>query len=308
MYKQGASVAVVAGILVVVVILIVILYNVNGGALNLGRTTGSGSSSFSIAAVLNSTSIYQGHSAPLYLTFFNPFNEPVNMNLQLSVGSPNYVAVSPSSKSLIMPASMSSSSVVLFNVSCLTSSSGVLSTYLFSSEVSNFWQNLTTSVIIYPYGINPSLIPQTIYNNSNQGFMSVSANPMTIETQIPSGALSSTLNLLLTPVYSKGAPYTQVSSSTPNDYVKSIEIIITNSSGIAAASAYYNGQIIPFSVSGSQMTLSLFNTNLLLLGSGLPLKITATNGNSASQNLVKIYINYNYYFQFSGSPSDISCA
>ncbi len=305
MDRQGASGAAIAGILIVVVILIVVFYGVNHGMLNLGKPSSSAvPSSFSISATVNSTSIYPGHSAPMYIKFFNPFSQPLNVNLQVSVGAPNYVSISPSSKSLVMPANMKNASTASFNVSCTGSS--VSSTYLFSSEISNFQQNLTTSVITYPYGTQSSLIPQTIYTNSNQGFMSLSATPASVETQIPSGSLSTTINLDILPVYDGGHPYTQISHGTPNNLMTSITIKITNSSGIASAFVYYNGQNYPFSVSGRTLSLTLSNGNLAL--TPLPIEITATNDNSTSQNIISINTNYNYYFSFTGSPSEISCA
>lgn len=307
MYNKGASGAAIVGVLIIVIILIVVIYGINSGKLNFGKTKSSTPNSFYISASLNATSIYSGHSAPLYLTFFNPFNQPVNLQLQAEVGSPNYVAISPSSKTISMPASMSTPTSVLFNVSCLGSSSSVSSTYLFSSKVTDFWQNFTTSVITYPYGIASSLIPQTIYNNTNQGFMSVTANPISIETQIPSGSLSQNMNLAISPTYDSGEPYTEISSGTPNKVLSNIIITIKNSSGIASASAYYNGQTYPFSVSGKTLKLSLSNVNLALIKPYLTFDIRATNLNSTSQNIVNIDINYNYYFSFPGSPAQISC-
>jgi hypothetical protein len=234
------------------------------------------------------------------------------MLLNVSVGSPNYVSLSPISKVLDMPANMSNVSKVQYTISCLSSSSGVSSTYLFSSQVKNFWQNFTTSVITYPYDTKQKLIPQTIYNNANQGFMSVSALPIEIETQIPSGPLSQTLNLVMASSFGKKSgytygPYTNISAGSPNDYINSVTLKITNSSGIASASVYYDGQTFPFSVSKNNMTLTLNDVNLALIPSGLPIEITATNDNNTSQNIINININYGYYFSFTGSPADISC-
>lgn len=308
MDRKGASTAVIAGILIAVMFLVIIVYNISGGALKFGGFSSSQPSSFLISAALNSTSIYPGYSTPVYLTFFNPFNQQISVDLQASVGSPNYVAILPVTKTISMPASMTSKSSTSFNVSCSSASSGVSSTYLFSAEIPDFSQNMTTSVITYPYGTKASLIPQTIYNNSNQGFMSLSANPVTVETQIPSGSLSTTLNLVISPSYDSGEPYTSISGGSPNDIISQINLEITNSSGIASAFAYYNGQDYSFSVSGTTMSLSLSNVNMHLISSGLPLEIKTTDGNVASQNLVNINVNYNYYFSFGGSPSEISCA
>lgn len=312
MNRLGASSMAIFGVLIVIIILIAIVYGVNSGLFKVTGSKSTTPSVFTISASFNTTSLYAGKSAPMYLTFFNPFNQPVNMLLNVSVGSPNYVSLSPTSKVLDMPANMSNSSIVQYSVSCLSSSSGVSSTYVFSSQVRNFWQNFTTSVITYPYNTKQNLIPQTIYDNSNQGFMSFSALPLEIETQIPSGPLSQTLNLVMTPSFGKKSgyiygPYTNISAGSPNDYIKSITLKITNSSGIASASVYYDGQTYPFSVSKNNMTLTMNNVNLALIPSGLPVDITATNSNETSQNIINININYGYYFSFTGSPNDISC-
>lgn len=308
MDNKGASGVAIAGILIVVIILIVIFYGVNSGALNLGKSGSKTPGTFSISAAVNSSQIYSGKSSPIYITLFNPFNQSLNANLQVFTTPP--VSISPASKSIFMPADMKTTSKVLLNTSC-TSSSGQVIPY-FSLLIPDFWQNLSTSVITYPYGTKASLIPQSVYVNLNAGFMTLSANPVTIETQNPSGSLSTVLNFTVAPGYNSGnyksgSPYTSISNNNPNDYINSIILYISNSTGgIASAFVYYDGQNYPFSVSGNALSLTLHDVNLALIeGSALPVEITVTNDNASSQNIVNIYTNYNYYISFTGGQ--ISC-
>ncbi len=307
MDKKGASGIAVAAVLIIVVIIVVALYGLNSGVFKLNSSSPSKtSSSFTISAVLNASHIYSGQSAPLYLTFFNPYNQSLNTQLTVAVSSPSYISIAPSSKTLIIPADMTTSSSILFNVSC--SSSNAQSGYLFSAEISNVWQNITTSLITYPYNIKSTLIPSAIQSNNGQGFMLLTASPESVETQIPSGSLSSTISLVITPDYNNGDSYTHIAQGTPNDFVKSISISISNSTGgVASAFVYYNGQNYPFTGSGKDLYLSMSDVNLGLIPAGLPIEITATNDNSTSQNIINININYNYYFSFTGTPSEISC-
>ncbi len=307
MNRNGASGAAVAGILIFVIIIIVLLYSVNSGVLKLGKSASAKPAVFSVSASINSSSIYEGKSAPMYLVFFNPFNESVNVQFQSSVGAPAYVSISPKNKAIDMPADMTGSSTVLFNVSCLASSSGISSTYLFSADITDFWQNITTSAVVYPYGTAASLIPSALYNNLNQGMMAISASPVSIETQIPGGPLSTTMHIDISPSFDSGMPYTSLPVDSQTSQIKSINIMITNSSGIASASLFYDGQTYPFTVSGNKLVLSLPNVNMALISSGLPVTINALNSNSTSQNVISINVNYNYYFTFNGSPSQISC-
>ncbi len=309
MNRLGASGVAIAGVLIVVIILIVVLYSFNSGALKLGKSSTSTPSTFSISAYSNVSQLYSGKSSPLYVTLFNPFNQSLTASLQVLTAPP--VSISPGSKSISIPASMKTPSTILFNTSC-TSSSGSVIPY-FALEVQNFWQNLTTSVITYPYGTKSGLIPQSIYSNSNSGFMTLSALPASVETQIPSGSLSTTITLDVSPNYDSGnyksgAPYTAISNNNPNDYIKTISLYIDNTTGgIASAFVYYNGQNYPFSVSGKTLSLTLHNVNLQLIsaGSGLPIEITVTNDNASSQNTIAIDTNYNYYVAFTGNQ--ISC-
>ncbi|MCL4396770.1 hypothetical protein M1494_00255 [Candidatus Parvarchaeota archaeon] len=310
MNNHGASGAAIAGILIVVVILIVVLYGFNSGALNLGKSPSSKlPSTFSISAAANSSQLYSGKSSPLYVTLFNPFNQSLNANLVVLTAPP--VSVSPSSKSITVPANMQTQSTILFNASC-TSSTGSVIPY-FALEVQNFWQNLTTSVVTYPYGTKSSLIPQSISSNTNQGFMTLSAPTTVVETQIPGGSLAATITFDASPNYNSGnyksgSPYTSISNNNPNGYISTINLYISNSTGgIASALVYYNGQNYPFSVSGKTLSLTLHDVNLALItsGSGLPLEITVTNDNASSQNIVTIDTNYNYYIAF--NSNQISC-
>ncbi|MGC8533647.1 MAG: hypothetical protein ACP5MV_03425 [Candidatus Parvarchaeum sp.] len=309
MNRLGASGAAIAGVLVIVIILIIALYSFNSGALKLGKPSTSTPSTFSISAYSNVSQLYSGKSSPLYVTLFNPFNQSLTATLQVLTAPP--VSIVPASRSVSVPANMKTPSTILFNSSC-TSSSGSVIPY-FAFEVQNFWQNLTTSVITYPYGTKSGLIPQSIYSNSNSGFITLSALPASVETQIPSGSLSTTITLDVSPDYNSGnyksgAPYTAISNNNPNDYIKTISLYIDNSTGgIASAFVYYNGQNYPFSVSGKTLSLTLHNVNLQLIsaGSGLPIEITVTNDNASSQNTIAIDTNYNYYVAFTGNQ--ISC-
>jgi hypothetical protein len=174
MNNHGASGAAIAGVLIIVIILIVVIYGFNSGVLNLGKSSSSKlPSTFSISAASNISQLYSGKSSPLYVTVFNPFNQSLNANLFVLTAPP--VSISPSSKTITVPANMKTQSAILFNASC-TSSTGSVIPY-FALEVHNFWQNLTTSVITYPYGTKPSLVPKLVSFNPNQGFMTLSASP-----------------------------------------------------------------------------------------------------------------------------------
>jgi len=311
MNNHGASGAAIAGILTVVIILIVVIYGFNSGALNLGKSSSSKlPGTFSISAASNLSQLYSGKSSPLYVTIFNPFNQSLNANLMVLTAPP--VSISPSSKTITVPANMQTQSTILFNASC-TSSSGSVTPY-FALEVSNFWQNLTTSVVTYPYGTKSTLIPQSVSLNTNQGFMTLSASPTVVETQIPGGSLSTNIIFDASPNYNSGnynsgSPYTSISNNqNTNGDIGTIMFTISNSTGgIASAFVYYNGQNYPFSVSGKTLSLTLHNVNLALItsGPGLPLEITVTNDNASSQNIVNIDTNYNYYIAF--NSNQISC-
>ena len=310
MNNYGASGSAIAGILIIVIILIVVIYGFNSSAFNLGKSPSSKlPATFSISAAANMSQLYSGKSSPLYVTVFNPLNQSLNANLIVLTAPP--VSISPSSKVITIPANMKTQSTIFFNASC-TSSTGSVIPY-FSLEVHNFWQNLTTSVVTYPYGTKSTLIPQSVFFNPNQGFMSLSAAPTVVETQIPGGSLSTTITFTASPNYNygnykSGNPYTTISNNNPNGYISSINLYISNSTGgIASALVYYNGQNYPFSVSGKTLALTLHDVNLALItsGSGLPLEITVTNSNSSSQNVVTIDTNYNYYLAF--NSNQISC-
>ena len=311
MNKYGASGAAIAVLLVIVLIGIVALYGYNKGDFNLGKPAPAVTlpNAFSISAASNVSQLYSGKSTPIYVTLFNPFNQSLDTNLMVLTAPP--VSVSPSSKAITVPANMRTPSSILFNASC-TSSLGSVTPY-FAFEVQNFWQNLTTSVVTYPYGTKSSLIPQSISFNPNQGFMTLSAPPTVVETQIPGGSLSTAITLDAYPNYNSGNyksgnPYTSISNNNPNGYISTIELRISNSTGgIASALVYYNGQNYPFSVSGKTLSLTMHNVNLALItsGSGLPLEITVTNDNASSQNIVTVNMNYNYYIAF--NSNQISC-
>ncbi len=309
MSSKGASSSAIIGIFIVVIILIVIFYSVNSGALNLGKPSTAVPTSFSVSASSNASQLYSGQSTPLYVTLFNPFNYSFNANLYVFTTSP--VSISPSSKAISAPADMKAVSDILFNASCTASSGSVIPYFAF--EPQNIWQNITTSVVTYPYDTKTGLIPQTVYSNPNDGFMVLSANPETVETQIPSGSLSTTINFTPTAsynsgVYKLGSPYTSLSNNNPNGYITKIDFYISNSTGgIASAFVYYDGQDYPFSVSGKTLSLTLDNVDLELItsGSDLPIEITTTNGNVSSQNVINIDTNYNYYIAF--NSNQISC-
>jgi hypothetical protein len=307
MNKFGASGVAIAAILIFIVIIIVLLYGFNSGALNIGKSSAKNPSAFSISANSNISQLYSGKSSPLYVTLFNPFNQSLTATLQVLTAPP--VSIAPSSRVISIPADMKAPSTILFNASC-TSSSGSVIPY-FALEVQNFWQNLTTSVITYPYGTKAGLKPQQIYSNLNQGFMTLSATPTSVETQIPLGSLSTTITLDVSPNYDSGnyksgSPYTSISNNNPNGYIKTISLYIDNTTGgVANAFVYYNGTNYPFSVSGKTLSLVLHNVNLELITAGLPVEITVTNGNVSSQNAITIDTNYNYYIEF--TSNQVSC-
>jgi hypothetical protein len=309
MNKHGASGVAIAGVLIIVIILVVIVYNFKGGALNFGNSSPKTSTAFSISSTSNVSQLYSGRSSPIYVTLFNPFNQSLNANILVLTAPP--VSISPASKSISVPADMKTASTLLFNASCTSSSGSVIP--VFELEVQNFWQNITTSVVTYPYGTQSNLIPNSVYSDSNEGFMNLSASPSVIETQIPSGSLSANVIFHASPNYNSGnyrlgTPYTSISNSNPNGYIKTINIYISNSTGgIASAFVYYNGQNYPFSVSGKTLSLTMNDVNLALInaGSGLPIEITVTNDNASSQNTITINTNYNYYFTF--NANQISC-
>ena len=309
MSDKGANSSSIIGIFIVVIILIVIFYSVNSGALNLGKSSAKIPTTFSVSAVSNASQLYSGKSTPLYVTLFNPFNYSFNANLYVFTTPP--VSISPLSKAISAPANMKAVSNILFNVSCSGSSGSVIPYFAF--EPQNIWQNITTSVVTYPYGTKTNLIPQTVYSNPNEGFMVLSANPAIVETQIPSGPLSTEINFTPTAsynsgVYTLGSPYTSLSNGNPNGYITQIKFYISNSTGgIQSAFVYYDGQNYPFSVYGNTLKLTLNDVDLALItsGSDLPIEITTTNDNVSSQNIINIDTNYNYYITF--DSNQISC-
>ncbi|MCL5016869.1 MAG: hypothetical protein M1441_01875 [Candidatus Parvarchaeota archaeon] len=295
-------------LLVVAIIIVIIAYHGIGNIASSHPASKPGV--FTVSAVSPSGQILKGHSSAILLDFYNPFSQTLTANVSLSLGEPAYVSTSTPYRSIYMPASMPSSSSSSFNVTCLTNSGQ--STYIFSVAVPSFWDNFTTSVVTYPYGTASKLIPVSIYNNSMQGFIPIIANPISIETQLPSTVPESNINIVFSnSTYAGGAPYTEITSGTPNDDISSIYVSISNTSsngGIASAFIFYNGQKVDFTPSpGGLLTAQINNVYMPLLASGLPIEITARNITATTQDLVNIAVKYNYLFYVQGSPNIIDC-
>ena len=298
----GVSSSAIAGIFAIAIIL-VLLFGAKSGFFNsFVQPAAANASLFSISANVSSASLYSGKSAPVYVAFLNPFNESINAYIGVSTALP--VKVSPLSRAVFMPAQMSVPSDITFNSSC-AGSSGTVS-ILFSMFVHDFWQNITTSVVSFPYNINASLIPQTVYRNGQQGFMQLSAKPQKVETGLPPGPFTATIMFSMSPAYKSADFYvygnTLFPVSSPNGNINDLVMSISNNTGgIASAYAYYDGQKHPFSVSGDSLSLELYNVSLSLFPYGLPIKITVVNSSSTSQNIINIDTNYDYYLGFQGN-------
>ncbi len=306
--KRGANNVALIGVVLVVIVLIAV-YALSSGKFNLGGPGGSTSTGFSASSNISSSTILTGHSALLFLSFLNPYNQSIDARVNLSVGAPSFITVSNPSRHVLMQANMSKPSSIDFNVTCIGSAQQ--STYLLSVEMPDFWQNLTTSVVTYPYGTSSSLIPQQIYDNNNYGFITMSADPVTIETQVPA-SLQEPINIVFSPTtYDNGEPYSKMIVGSPDDYISQVTISILNSSsagGIASAFVYYNGNSYPLvQTSPGVLGVTLSNVYMQLVKSGLPLEVTALNLGRTSQSVVKVAVKYNYFFSLTGTPSVITC-
>ncbi len=292
--KRAASSAVVLGLVLVVVLVVIIYFAASG---NLGSLLGHTSNStttptaFTTTAALQTSPILAGHSSNIIFTYFNPFGQSLTPNVTLDVGNPSYVKVTNPSILVSMPAIMSAPASGEFNVTCLAGNQ--VSDSTFTVSLQNFWQNATTSVETYPYGSTPL---QVLPLNVSAGFLSVIANPITIETQVSSGNAQAPLSLTLSPSVYNGQPFV----STSKGMITKLILTISNTSGgIASAFVTYNLQKLSFTGS-STLTLTINDVNLALLTGGLPIEVTATNIAKPTQNEVGISTYYNYGYSFSG--------
>jgi hypothetical protein len=283
--------------LVLVVVIIAVIYLEMNGTFNLGGGGNNGTpTAYTTTVAIESSSVLSGHSTNLIFTYFNPFPQAITPNVSVSVGNPTYVSVaSPAWQTVSMPASMQTPVSVDFNITC--KSSNELSTSQFSVSLNGFWQNASTSVETYPYGTSPL---QTLPLQVAGGFMSIVANPITIET---GGSLPTTqaLTLQVAPVIYNGEPFV----GTTSGEISEVIISISNSTGgIASAFVTYKGVQENFGGS-SMLTLTIPDYNPSLEPSGLSIEVSPTNKASPTQNVVAIDTLYNYAYSLSG-PS-INC-
>ena len=303
--NKGAMILV---LLIVVIVIVLVAYH---GISTTTTASTSKPSVFTVSSTAPSGQIYQGKSSDILFNFYNPFNQSITANVSLALGAPGYVSTSTPSRIITMPANMPSISSSYFNITCTNGPEQ--STYSFFVQIPSFWQNITTSVITYPYDTAQNLRPIPIYKNNGQGFMSVSANTLSIPTQIPDTVPQGNIAVsFANATYAAGEPYTSISHGTANDYVSDIIVSISNSSsdaGISSAFIFYNGQKIYLtSSSNGLLSVNLPNVYMPLLStSGLPIEIVARNTTSATQDLVNIDVHYNYLFSVAGSPSVIDC-
>ncbi len=297
--KKAAGTGVVLALVLVVVLVVIIYLAASGSLKNILGSSNSTSTptAFSTTAVLRTSPILAGHSSNIIFTYFNPFGQALNPNVTLRMGNPSFVQVENSSKPVSMPADMSASASGEFNVTCVGSNEESTST--FSLSFQDFWQNATTSIETYPYGSTPL---QILPLNVSSGFLSIIANPITIETQLTSSNAQESLGLTLGPVVYSGEPFVGASTGL----ITKLVLTVNNATGgIAAASVTYNTKTYDFS-NGSTLVLTLTDVNLALLETGgLPIEVTASNAVSKpTQNLVGVDAYYNYEYSFSGPTID----
>ncbi len=306
--SRGANNTTIFGVIAILVI-IVVVYTMNSGALNLFGPSGLSANTFSVSSNLSSSSILQGYSGQLFFSFLNPYNESIDARINLTTVDSSFINIPDPSRAVLMPSAMKSSSSIVFNVSCIGSGQ---SSYALSAEIPNFWQNLTTSVVTYPYRTSSSQVPKEVYNNPNAGFLKVSAQPLLIETQTSTVPLQQSMNIVFSSTTFNGyqsGPYTAISLGSPNNYISEILVSIDNSSsgGIKSAFVYYNGNSYPLTqVSPGILGAELKDAYVPLIEPSIPIIITAVNSQTASQEIVNIAIKYNYYFSYTG-PSEIVC-
>ncbi|MDP8012993.1 MAG: hypothetical protein RAK22_02735 [Nanoarchaeota archaeon] len=311
MNKIGANGAAVALILIVILIIAILLFSHPGvisasGLPLLGSTQKANTTlSYSVTSSVSPSSIAPGSSGTVLFTYLNPFDEPVGTSVDFTLNSPAYISVSNPSQQITMPAKMETPSSISFQVSCSSSSPAVSSSSVFTIESSDYWQNATSSVIIYPYNTPSSLVPQEIYSVQS-GFMSLSVSPFEIQTVSTASApytQSYNTYIYLSPSVYSGEPYVSISSGLPDDKISQIIISVSNQSGaIESASVYYNGNTLSLTANKNGiLSTVLTNVPIDLISSGIPLSITAFNNlNKPTQNLINVDVNYNYYYQVSG--------
>ena len=297
--KRAANTAVVFGLVLVVVLVVIIYFAASGNLGNLlGRSnsTSTTPTTFSTTAALDTSPILVGHSSNIIFTYFNPFDQFLTANVTLEVFNPTYITATDPSKLVSMPADMSTAASGEFNVTCVGSSS---STSTFALSFQNFWQNATTSVETYPYDSTPlQVLPLSV----SAGFLSVVANPITIETQLSSVNEQTPLNVAISPFIYNGEPFIGSTKGLISELVLSIS---NSTGGIASANVSYNLNTYSFS-KGSTLTLTLKNVNLALLsGGGFSIEVAATNVGKPTQNLVNVDAYYNYEYSFDGP--EITC-
>ena len=304
--NKGAMILV---LLIVVIVIVLVAYH---GISTTTTASTSKPSVFTVSSTAPSGQIYQGKSSDILFNFYNPFNQSITANVNLTLGAPGYANTSTPSRIITMPANMPSIASSYFNITCTNGPEQF--NYVFSVKIPSFWQNITTSVITYPYDTAQNLRPVPIYKNNGQGFMSVSANTLSIPTQIPDTVPQGNIAVsFANATYADGEPYVLTSTgAAKNDIVSNIIVSISNSSsdaGISSAFIFYNGQEIYLTPSSNGfLSVNLPNVKMPLLStSGLPIEIVARNTTSATQDLVNIDVHYNYLFSVASSPSAIDC-
>lgn len=303
--KKGAGSGLVIGLVLLIVLVAIVYLALNGDLSSLlsgsGQST-SNPSSFSTTASIQSSAVYAGHSTNILFQYYNPFNQPLTPTVTLNIGSPSFVSAVPTSKSVPMLADMPSPATVAFNVTCSANSANEVSTSTFDVNVPSVTQNLTTSVVTYPLGSSPL---QEIYTNTNQGFFTLSAPPVAIETGT-SASSTQPITLTFTDPYESGSAYSGTFSGSPNDNINSVTITVDNAAGgISSASVDYNGVQTPLTASGTTLTVTLTDVDLTLIPSGLVLDLTAAGLSTPTQNIISVSTAYNFYYSFNGPT--VSC-
>jgi hypothetical protein len=294
--------------LIAILVIIVVFYSGKFSLTSLpsfggNTTTTSSNSTFSVAASANQTSVLFGRGATAVFTYLNPFTQQLASNVSLQVyggASPYLEVLPPASAVFSMPQRMISLASVSFGLKCIGSSqsSQQVST-VFNTAISGFWQNVTTSVVVYPYN---SVSPVTEYTPAS-GFLSISASPIEIETGVPQTTNSGTLSMDFAPAVYSGLPFTGTPSGTPNRIISKVMVSISNQSGgVLSAYVPFNGQNYQLSYNPSTKILStsISSIPLYLISNGLSLIIQAANSGKSSVNLINVSTQYNYEFQTTG--------
>jgi len=306
--RLGASGAVIALIVVILIIIVIFVFVGHNGLSSIIPKSSNSTvpvNSFSVSSSIQQPSLYSGQSTNVLFEYFNGFSSPVNAQVSFTVGAPAYISISNSTRSLVIPSNMISESSIQFPIKCVNAPA--TSTSTFTVLVSNFWQNITTSLITYPYYEKAADIPSKIYFNNGEGFMSILASPISIQTLIPGSSDQAEMELNLSSNLYGGQPLTNIGTpANPNDEISTIMIDVENNSGVRNVSVYFNGRMIPYTVKGKFINFTLNDVSLFQLAhGGIPITFTATNSSYTSQNIIYIKSNYNYVFTING-PS-ISC-